>query len=112
MCGGERSAYEAAQPLLARLGTARLMGAAGAGQQTKMGNQIAISTTMVGMCESMLYAHKAGLDVEEFLEAISGGAAGSKSLDLYSARIVKRDMAPGFMVRGPTPHARARSSTR
>ena len=77
-----------------------------------MGNQIAISTTMVGMCESMLYAHKAGLDVEEFLEAISGGAAGSKSLDLYSARIVKRDMAPGFMVRGSTPHARARGSAR
>ena len=51
----------------------------------------------VGLCESMLYAHKAGLDVEEFLGAISGGAAGSKSLDLYSARILQRDMAPGFM---------------
>lgn len=98
MCGAERSVFDSVSPLLDVLGTSRLMGAPGAGQQTKMGNQIAIATAMIGMCESMLYAHKVGLDVPAFLEAIMGGAAGSKSLDLYSARIMQGDMDPGFMV--------------
>lgn len=97
MVGGDEAAFRAVEPLLDRLGTSRLMGPAGSGQQTKMGNQIAIATTMVGLCESMLYAHRAGLDVEAFLSAIAGGAAGSRSLDLYAARILKGDMDPGFM---------------
>ncbi|XP_068669078.1 probable 3-hydroxyisobutyrate dehydrogenase-like 1, mitochondrial [Aristolochia californica] len=53
---------------------------------------------MVGLVEGMIYAHKAGLEVAQFLEAISTGAAGSKSLDLYGERILKKDFEPGFYV--------------
>ncbi|CAA6671634.1 unnamed protein product [Spirodela intermedia] len=64
----------------------------------KLGNQIAIASTMVGLVEGMLFAHKAGLDVRRWMEAISTGAAGSKSLTLYGDRILQRDMAAGFFV--------------
>lgn len=53
---------------------------------------------MVGLCEGLIYAHKAGLDLENYLTAISTGAAGSKSLDLYGTRILKRDFEAGFYV--------------
>ncbi|KAF9662590.1 hypothetical protein SADUNF_Sadunf18G0070100 [Salix dunnii] len=51
---------------------------------------------MVGLVEGIIYAHKAGLNVESYLNAISTGAAGSKSLDLYGSRILKRDFEAGF----------------
>lgn len=54
---------------------------------------------MVGLVEGMVYAHKAGLDVGQWIAAISTGAAGSKSLEIYGKRIMERDMAPGFYVR-------------
>lgn len=73
-------------------------GAAGAGQRTKLVNQIAIAGGMVGMCEALLFAHRAGLDVETTLRAISGGAAGSWSLTNLAPRIMRGDFAPGFMV--------------
>lgn len=73
-------------------------GGAGAGQRTKLANQIAIAGGMVGMCEALLFAHRAGLDVETTLRAISGGAAGSWSLTNLAPRIVRGDFAPGFMV--------------
>ena len=73
-------------------------GEAGAGQHTKMVNQIAISSTMVAMCEALIYSHAAGLDVETTLNAISSGAAGSWSLSNYAPRIIKRDFNPGFFV--------------
>lgn len=74
------------------------MGESGKGQFAKLANQITIASTMVGLVEGMIYAHKAGLDVGLFLNAISTGAAGSKSLDLYGSRILKRDFEPGFFV--------------
>ena len=61
--------------------------------------QVCIATTMVGLVEGLLYAHRSGLDVSEFLEAVRGGAAGSKSMELYAGRLLKRDMAPGFAVK-------------
>jgi len=73
-------------------------GAAGAGQRTKLVNQIAIAGGMVGMCEALLFAHRAGLDVETTLQAISAGAAGSWSLSNLAPRVVRGDFAPGFMV--------------
>lgn len=73
-------------------------GPSGSGQHTKMANQIAIASTMIGMCEALLYASRAGLDVSTVLEAISPGAAGSWSLQNLAPRIVKGDFAPGFMV--------------
>jgi len=64
-------------PLFALLGKVNYMGATGKGQFAKLANQITIASTMVGLVEGMVYAHKAGLDVGLFLEAISSGAAGS-----------------------------------
>ncbi|XP_068669688.1 probable 3-hydroxyisobutyrate dehydrogenase-like 1, mitochondrial [Aristolochia californica] len=96
--GGERETIERLKPLLLCMGTVNYMGGPGKGQFAKLGNQIAIATTMVGLVEGMIYAHKAGLEVAQFLEAISTGAAGSKSLDLYGERILKRDFEPGFYV--------------
>ena len=97
-CGAHPAVFSAVEPVLKVLGTPMLMGVPGKGQHAKMGNQVAIATTMIGLCESMVYASKAGLDVEQFLGAIAGGAAYSKSLELYGARILSDDMAPGFMV--------------
>ncbi|KAL0921084.1 hypothetical protein M5K25_008117 [Dendrobium thyrsiflorum] len=96
--GGEEAAVGRLTPLFQCMGTVRYMGGPGAGQRAKLGNQIAIASTMVGLVEGMVYAHKAGLDVGKWVEAISTGAAGSKSLELYGKRILERDMEAGFYV--------------
>jgi 3-hydroxyisobutyrate dehydrogenase len=99
MVGGDRDAFERVQLLLACLGrTIVHQGSAGGGQHTKMVNQILIATGMIGVCEALLYAHKAGLDLETVLTSVSGGAAGSWSLTNYAPRILRRDLAPGFAV--------------
>ncbi|KAF6141728.1 hypothetical protein GIB67_027906 [Kingdonia uniflora] len=96
--GGEEDVVERMKPLFDCLGKVSYMGGAGKGQYAKLANQITIASTMVGLVEGMVYACKAGLDVEVFLNAISTGAAGSKSLDLYGIRILKRDFEAGFFV--------------
>ncbi|GAQ79968.1 6-phosphogluconate dehydrogenase [Klebsormidium nitens] len=98
MAGGREETVAALAPLLNAMGNTTYMGPAGNGQHCKMANQITIASTMVGMVEGMLYAHKAGLDVPTYLRAISSGAAASKSLELYSQRILQRDFDPGFFV--------------
>ncbi len=74
------------------------LGSAGQGQHTKMTNQILIATTMIGVVEALLYAYKAGLDLETTLRAVSSGAAGSWSLTNYTPRMLERDFRPGFFV--------------
>ncbi|XP_027072272.1 probable 3-hydroxyisobutyrate dehydrogenase-like 1, mitochondrial [Coffea arabica] len=96
--GGDGPIIEKLKPIFALLGRVYYMGAPGKGQFTKLANQITIASTMVGLCEGLVYAHKAGLDLELYLSAISTGAAGSKSLDLYGSRILKRDFEAGFFV--------------
>lgn len=99
MIGGDADAVAAVQPLFEAMGkTIVHQGPAGAGQHTKMVNQILIASTMVSMCEGLLYAYKSGLDVETVLKSVSVGAAGSKSLDIYGPRLLKRDFEPGFYV--------------
>jgi 3-hydroxyisobutyrate dehydrogenase len=99
MVGGEPEAVAVVRPLLEILGQTIIhQGPAGAGQHTKMVNQTLIATGMIGVCEALLYAHRAGLDLEAVLESVSGGAAGSWSLSNYAPRILKGDFAPGFMV--------------
>jgi 3-hydroxyisobutyrate dehydrogenase len=99
MVGGEVETLERVRPLLALMGqTIVHQGPAGAGQHTKMVNQTLIATGMIGVCEALLYAHKAGLDPETVLASVSGGAAGSWSLTNYAPRILKGDLAPGFYV--------------
>lgn len=99
MIGGDRDVVAAVTPLFESMGkTIVHQGGPGAGQHTKMVNQILISSTMVAMCEGLLYAYKAGLDVETVLKSVSVGAAGSKSLDIYGPRLLARNFEPGFYV--------------
>ena len=99
MVGGDASAVERVRPLLEIMGkTIVHQGDAGTGQHAKMVNQVLIATLMIGVCEALLYAYKAGLDLETVLEAVSGGAAGSWSLTNYAPRMLKGDFEPGFFV--------------
>lgn len=99
MVGGAESAFRRVLPLLEAM--ARLVvrhGDAGMGQHTKMVNQIAIASGMVGVCEALVYAQRAGLDAQAVLGTIGGGAAGSWSLTNYGPRMLHGDFAPGFRV--------------
>jgi 3-hydroxyisobutyrate dehydrogenase len=99
MVGGDASAVERVRPLFEIMGkTIVHQGDAGAGQHAKMVNQILIATGMIGVCEALLYAYRAGLDLETVLAAVSGGAAGSWSLTNYAPRMLKGDFEPGFFV--------------
>jgi 3-hydroxyisobutyrate dehydrogenase len=73
-------------------------GGAGAGQHTKMVNQILIASNMVGVCEALLYGYKAGLDLKTVLQSVGSGAAGSWSLNNLGPRIIDRNFEPGFFV--------------
>lgn len=100
MAGGDEAVFNTILPLFNFMGKKVVyQGKAGAGQHTKMCNQIQIAGTMVGMCECLLYGYKAGLDLETMLSSISGGAAACWSLDNLAPRILKRDFEPGFFVR-------------
>lgn len=100
MVGGQRSAFERALPVFQVMGkTINLMGNAGAGQHTKMCNQIAIAAGMLGVCEALAYAQGAGIDQTGMIDTISTGAAASWSLSNYGPRIIKGDFAPGFYVK-------------
>jgi 3-hydroxyisobutyrate dehydrogenase len=99
MIGGDKEVVEALQPCWQAMGkTIVHQGAAGAGQHTKMVNQILISTTMIGLCEALLYGYKSGLDLETVFKSVSTGAAGSKSLDNLGPRILANNFDPGFYV--------------
>ncbi len=100
MAGGDQQVFDTILPLFSIMGKKIIyQGKAGSGQHTKMCNQIQIAGTMIGMCESLLYGYKAGLDLETMLSSISGGAAACWSLDNLAPRILKRDFEPGFFVR-------------
>ena len=99
MVGGDKQEVDAIMPLFEMMGQNIVYeGAAGKGQHTKMCNQITIAGTMIGVCEALLYGHKAGLDLNVMLEAISGGAAGCWTLNNLAPRIVQRNFDPGFYV--------------
>ncbi|KAL8040536.1 hypothetical protein ABFX02_10G104900 [Erythranthe guttata] len=96
--GGDETLVTRLTPLLSNLGRVYYMGGPGKGQFCKLANQVTIASTMVGLCEGLIYAHKAGLDLSNYINAISTGAAGSKSLELYGSRILSRDFEAGFYV--------------
>jgi len=99
MVGGDREAVEAIRPVLEIMGKNIVhQGPAGSGQHTKMCNQIVIAGTMIGMCESLLYGFRAGLDLAAMLGSIQGGAAKCWCLDNLAPRILQRDFSPGFFV--------------
>lgn len=100
MAGGPAVAFGRAMPLFAVMGkTSTHMGDAGAGQHTKMANQIGIAGTMLGLIEALQYAKAAGLDLERTHAALSGGGANSWSWGAYGPRILAGDFAPGFFVK-------------
>lgn len=99
MIGGEKNAIDRAMPMLERMGkTIVHQGGPGAGQHTKMANQILIATNMIGVCESLVYAHRAGLDLPTVLQSVGSGAAGSWSLSHLGPRIIANQFDPGFYV--------------
>ena len=100
MAGGERKAFEEFKTVFEAMGrTIRYFGPAGSGQYTKMSNQIAIASNMMGVCEAMAYAKKCGLDTQAVLDTISTGAAASFSLSNLAPRMLRGDDAPGFYVK-------------
>jgi 3-hydroxyisobutyrate dehydrogenase len=99
MVGGDKEVVEGVRPLLECMGkTIVHQGPAGAGQHTKMVNQVLIATGMIGVCEALLYGYKAGLDLKTVLQSVSGGAAASWSLNNLGPRIIDRNFEPGFFV--------------
>lgn len=99
MVGGESEPVHAVTPLFELLGkTIVHQGGPGTGQQAKLCNQIVIAGTMVGVCESLLYGYKAGLDLNRMLDSIRGGAAACWTLDQLAPRILQRNFEPGFFV--------------
>jgi 3-hydroxyisobutyrate dehydrogenase len=99
MVGGSAEGFERALPLFQRLGkTIILQGPAGAGQYTKLCNQVAIASTMLSVCESMALAKASGLDPTRVLESITPGAAGSWALANLMPRALRGDFEPGFAV--------------
>ena len=100
MVGGDRDTFDRVLPLFQLLGkTIAYMGRPGAGQHTKLANQISIASTMIGVVESLRYAYKAGLNLESVIDVIGTGAAGSWSLNNLGRRIVQGDFKPGFFIK-------------
>ncbi len=100
MVGGDEDVFDALVPIFNFVGkNVILQGKAGAGQHTKMCNQIAIASTMIGVCEAIAYAKTAGLNPETVLKSIESGAAGSFSLTNLAPRMLANNFAPGFYVK-------------
>ena len=99
MAGGPREAVEALGPCWQAMGkTVVHQGGPGAGQHTKMVNQVLLATNMIGVCEALLYAYKAGLDLEKVMQSVAAGSAGSWSLSNLGPRMMANNFAPGFFV--------------
>ncbi|MBQ2114457.1 MAG: NAD(P)-dependent oxidoreductase [Selenomonadales bacterium] len=100
MVGADKDAFEEMRPLFELLGkNIQHQGGAGAGQYTKMANQIAIAGNMMGVSEAIAYAKQVGLDPTHVLDSIATGAAGSWSLSNLAPRMIRGDFAPGFYIK-------------
>ncbi len=99
MIGGDEEIVNKVMPIMDVFSKNMVyQGKAGSGQHTKMCNQITIAGTMIGVCECLIYGHKAGLDLETVLSSIGKGAAACWTLDVLAPKIVHGDFEPGFMV--------------
>jgi 3-hydroxyisobutyrate dehydrogenase len=99
MIGGDKATVDVVTPLFECMGKTIIhQGGPGAGQHTKMVNQILIASNMIALCEGLLYGYKAGLDLETVFKSVSVGAAGSKALEVLGPRILARNFEPGFYV--------------
>lgn len=99
MVGGDKDTVASVMPLFKLMGKNIVhQGGAGKGQHAKMCNQIMVTGLMIGMCETLLYGYKAGLDLDTMLSSVSKGAAACWMLDNLAPRMLKRDFSPGFYV--------------
>ncbi len=99
MVGGDVDVCERLRPIFSLMGSTIVhQGPAGAGQHTKLVNQTLIASGMIGVCEALLYAYRAGLNVESVIASVSKGAAGSWSLTHYAPRMCVGNFEPGFFV--------------
>lgn len=99
-CGGTEADVEAAKPILSAYARrAERVGGPGAGQMMKMANQIAVAGSLIGLCEAMSFAKKAGLELHQVKELVGSGAAGSWAFENYGPKILAEDWSPGFSVR-------------
>lgn len=99
-CGCDEDVFATAQPVMQAYGKrVERVGGAGAGQTTKMANQIAVGGALLALCESLSFAHKAGLDIAQTRDLISRGAAGSWAMENYGPQILARDWSPGFSIK-------------
>jgi 3-hydroxyisobutyrate dehydrogenase len=99
MVGGKRETFEKVLPLFQLMGpTISYLGGPGSGQHTKACNQIIVAGNMIGACEALLYASKQGLDMQQVIDIVGKGAAGSWSISNLGPRIVQGDYGPGFFV--------------
>ena len=99
MVGGDKKIFERVLPLLQLMGEEIAhMGGPGAGQHTKMCNQILVAGTMIGVCESLLYASRLGLDEQSVIDIIGKGSASSWLINNLGPKIVSGDYKPGFLV--------------
>lgn len=100
LVGGEKGAFDACMPVFEAMGrNINYEGQAGNGQHTKMCNQIALAGALSGACEAMVYAKNVGLDVQQMLDSISTGAAGSAQMSNVAPRVLKDDYNPGFFIK-------------
>ena len=100
MVGGDEGVFDECLPIFEAMGkTITLVGGIGDGQVTKAVNQILVGTTMLGVAEALVFAKKAGVDVEKCHAAVSGGAAGSWQLTNNGGRVLRGDMEPGFKIK-------------
>jgi 2-hydroxy-3-oxopropionate reductase len=99
MAGGSLADFDQAAPLFALLGSARLVGPAGSGQVAKLCNQLIVGATINVVAEALLLAQAAGADPAAVREAIRGGFAGSRVLDVHGQRMLERDFVPGGQVK-------------
>jgi 3-hydroxyisobutyrate dehydrogenase len=99
MVGGDEAAFDQVLPVLRLMGSNIVrMGTTGAGQHTKMANQIAIASTMLAVAESVSYASRAGLNPDLVLDVIGTGAASSFLLNGLGRKMIREDFAPGFFI--------------
>lgn len=99
MCGGSPAAFDRARPLLELMGrNITLVGDVGAGQVAKVANQIIVSLNIEAVAEALVFATKAGVDPARVREALLGGFAASKVLEVHAERMINRTFAPGFRI--------------
>src|SRR6202000_6073 len=99
MCGGPQPAFDEVKPIFEKLGkNITLVGENGDGQTTKVANQIIVALNIQAVSEALLFASKAGADPAKVRQALMGGFAASRILEVHGERMIKRTFAPGFRI--------------